>query len=137
MIEIGQVQVIGVQITLNSRLHLDTVLNSARLGITDLKLSPRSFELLLSLAEGAADGLAFVTLRALAKRHFEHATNDKALGQGIEDLRNQLGSRIGREQAVQLIGNVRGKGYRLNMGAAEIQIERGGSATQRPASDKA
>ncbi len=136
-IEVGLVQVIGVQIALAGGLHINTVFRSARLGVVDLVLSARSLDLLLSLAEGAEDGLPFVSLETLGKKHFEHATNDKALGQGIEDLRNQLGSKIGREAAVQLVSNVRGKGYRLELPPAEILIVPRSSARPHPPSDTA
>jgi DNA-binding response OmpR family regulator len=112
-----------VEIAADGGLRISKPFKRARLGIVDLDLSSRSFDLLLTLAEGAANELPFVALEELAKRHFENATNDKALGQGIEDLRIQLGSRIGRKTADVLIVNIRGKGYRLNMPAAEITIE--------------
>jgi hypothetical protein len=122
-VEAGQVTIIEVEIAADGGLHINKPFKRARLGVVDLNLSGRSFELLVTLAEGAKKEVPFVSLEDLAKKHFEKATNDKALGQGIEDLRIQLRSRIGRKAADHLIVNLRRKGYRLNMPAAEITIE--------------
>jgi DNA-binding winged helix-turn-helix (wHTH) protein len=122
-VEVGQVRIIEVEISAQGGLRLNKTFKRARLGVVDFPLSDRSFDLLLTLAEGATNKSPFVTLEKLAKKHFENATNDKALGQGIEDLRNQLGSKIGRQAADDLIVNIRRKGYRLSMPAAEIVIE--------------
>ena len=92
------------------------------MGILPLDLSDRSFDLLLMLAERVTD--PFVPLGELNKRFYENATNPKALNQGMDELKEHLErSGIGQETVEQIIGNIRGKGYCLNMPAAEVLIE--------------
>lgn len=122
-LEAGQVPIIEVEISRQGGLHMNTSFKRGRLGIIDLDLSGRSYDLLLTLAEGAQKGVPFVSLKELVKKHFDKATNDKALGQGIEHLRIQLGRKIGRQAANALIVNVPRQGYRLNIPATEVRIE--------------
>lgn len=123
-VEAGQAQIVEVEISFDGALHISRQFRRARLGIVHLDLSDRSFDLLLTLAEGAGRGYPFVSLAELKARHFAKSRNPKALGQGMETLKKHIErSGIARNKAEELIGNVRGKGYQLNMRAAEIAID--------------
>jgi DNA-binding winged helix-turn-helix (wHTH) protein len=122
-VEAEQARIIEVEISADGGLHMSRQLRLARLGNVPLVLSRRSFDLLLTLAEAACAGHTFVSLEELTKKHYEKATNDKALGQGIEGLRQHLvRSGVARKTVDRLIINVRGKGYGLSVPAAEIAI---------------
>lgn len=102
-------------------LHIWKVTRRARLGPIALVLAPRSFDLLLALAEHAP---APVALADLKKRFYSESTDLKALAQGIATLRKQLAA-VGLDRSTlnAFVINDRGVGYALGMQAAEITIE--------------
>jgi DNA-binding response OmpR family regulator len=117
-----QTRIIEVEISLDGALHISRRFRHARLGITPLDLSERSFDLLLMLAEKVRD--PFVPLKELEVRFYKESTNTKALNQGMDDLKDHLErSGVSSKTVEQLIVNVRGKGYCLNMPPAEVLIE--------------
>ena len=121
-VEADRVWIVEVEVSLDGALHMSRRFRSARLGILPLDLSDRSFDLLLMLAERVRD--PFVPLGELNKRFYENATNPKALNQGMDELKEHLErSGISQETVEQIIVNIRGKGYCLNMPAAEVLIE--------------
>jgi len=121
-VEAEQTKIIEVEISLDGALHVSRRFRHARLGITPLDLSDRSFDLLLMLAERVRD--PFVPLKELEVRFYKDSTNMKALNQGMDDLKERLErSGVRHETVEQLIVNIRGKGYRLNMPPAEVLIE--------------
>jgi DNA-binding winged helix-turn-helix (wHTH) protein len=115
-------RIIEVEISPEGSLQISRQYKRARLGAVELNLSDRSFELLLMLAEAAAAGRPFVSHQAIIDR-FYSSQDEKALGQGIEDLKQHLTrSGIDDIQVRRLIDNVRGKGYRLNMPSEKVAI---------------
>jgi DNA-binding winged helix-turn-helix (wHTH) protein len=79
------------------------------------------------LAEGAMKGEPMVTLDQLKDRLLTKDHGEKALGQAIGRLRDDLErSGVTSRTVDKLIANVRGEGYRLNLPAAHISILTGG-----------
>jgi hypothetical protein len=123
---IGGLTIVEVEITWGG-LQIFVAFRRARLGPLDLELSPRSFDLLLMLAEGAMKGEPMVTLDQLKDRLLTKDHGEKALGQAIGRLRDDLErSGVTSRTVDKLIANVRGEGYRLNLPAAHISILTGG-----------
>jgi DNA-binding response OmpR family regulator len=90
----------------------------------DLKLTPRSFDLLVILAEGAIHGAVPVPKRHLEDRLMGRNFSDKALGQAINRLKSELtNSGVRGERAQSFIENVRAVGYRLTLSASELRID--------------
>jgi DNA-binding response OmpR family regulator len=102
----------GLQIHANRR--------QALFGPVELSLSPRSFDLLLMLAEAAPH---MATLDQLKDRLLSKDHGDKALGQAISNLRDSLkDSGVEPGTADGLIENIRGEGYRLKLPPDHIAI---------------
>lgn len=96
----------------------------ARLYGRDLNLTPRSFDLLVLLAEGAIQGAVPVPKRNLEGRLLPKDFSDKALGQMVNRLKNEMiKSGIDRESAQSLIANIRAVGYCLTLSSSDIRIE--------------
>jgi DNA-binding response OmpR family regulator len=96
----------------------------ARLDGFHLKLTPRSFDLLLILAEGAIQGAVPVSLQYLLELLLHGNFSDKALGQAIHKLKFELtksGVSCGRVQS--MIENVRAVGYRLQLSTSDVRID--------------
>jgi hypothetical protein len=117
-----QVWIVEVEVSLDGALHISRRFTSASLGMLPLVLSDRSFDLLLMLAERVKE--PFVPLGELNKRFYEKATNPKGLNQGMDELKEHLKrSGISPETVEQIVINIRGKGYCLNMPATEVLID--------------
>ena len=90
----------------------------------DLKLTPRSLDLLVILAEGAIQGAAPVPKLHLEDRLLAGNFSDKAIGQAINRLKSELtNSGVCVERAQSLIENVRTVGYRLALSPSDIRID--------------
>lgn len=106
------------------QLRIAKAARRARLGGFDLKLTPRSFDLLVILAEGAIQGAVPVLKRHLEDRLLRGNFSEKAIGQGINKLKSELTkSGVCRESAQSLIENVRAVGYRLTLPPPDIRID--------------
>jgi hypothetical protein len=120
-IQLDGLTVVDVEISWGG-LEIHETFRQARLGPISLKLSPRSFDLLLMLARAAHDG-RFATLGELTKELLAEHHGDKALGQAVSQLKNDLErSGVATQTVDQLISNLRGEGYRLNLPDTHISI---------------
>jgi DNA-binding response OmpR family regulator len=105
------------------RLRIGKAAKQARLDGLDLRLAPRSFNLLVFLAEGALQGAVPVEKRGLENQLFGKNFSEKALAQAIHKLKSELTkSGVCHEKAHPLIENVRAVGYRLNLLRSDIRI---------------
>jgi Transcriptional regulatory protein, C terminal len=106
------------------RLRITRPGRRARFDGTDLRLTPRSFDLLVILAEGMLQSAAPVEKRHLEDRLLVGNFSEKAIGQAVNRLKSELmKSGVCRENAQSLIENVRAAGYRLTLSASDIQID--------------
>jgi hypothetical protein len=106
------------------RLRIVKAARRARFDSSDLKLSPRSFNLLIILAEEAIQGAVPVETRILENKLLAGNFYEKAIGQAIDRLKREMNSSgVERENAQSLIENIRAVGYRLRLSASDIQID--------------
>jgi DNA-binding winged helix-turn-helix (wHTH) protein len=90
---------------------------------TELSLTPRSFNLLMMLAETAARDGAFVSRRDIEKRLWAGPVSKKAVADAANKLKRELVTKGAAEAAVRcLIENNRSIGYRLAITSSEILI---------------
>jgi len=116
------VRIIEVLVSPAGALKLFKPSKQAQLGTLFLDISPKSFDLLLHLAEGARRQQLLVRNEVLKEMVFRNA-QDKALGQGVNDLWKQLErSGMSRSLARSLVVNVPRRGYYLNLPGVEIFI---------------
>jgi DNA-binding winged helix-turn-helix (wHTH) protein len=106
------------------RLRIVKAARRARFDGSDLNLSPRSFNLLMILAEGVIQGAAPVEKRLLENKLLAGTFSEKAVCQAINRLKRQMkSSGVERENAQSLIENIRAVGYRLRLSASDIQVD--------------
>jgi len=88
-----------------------------------IRLTPRSFDLLLILAEAALSSGGLVCRRDIEGKLWKRVpVNKKAVGDAIGKLKNALGRQGVDDTAVRLlIDNRRSEGYRLTLASHEIQ----------------
>jgi DNA-binding winged helix-turn-helix (wHTH) protein len=123
-VTVAGVQLVEVRIATAVTLRISTSLKMTTYGFNTLHLSPRSFDLLLVLAEAARAGKPFAPTHEL-ESPLPRSHDDKAVGQGISKLKADLKkSGVSPTIAQALIEPVRGKGYMLNIAPEAILIER-------------
>ena len=104
------------------RLRITRPGRRARFDGTDLRLTPRSFDLLVILAEGMLQSAAPVGKRHLEDRLLVGNFSEKAIGQAVNRLKSELmKSGVCRENARSFIENVRAVGYRLLLPTSDIR----------------
>jgi hypothetical protein len=105
-------------------LRIDKRSKRVRLNGHDLKLSPRSFKLLLMLAEAASAGTAPAQKRDLEAGVLGSNKGEKALAGAMYLLQREIGQAPSPDPlSPDLIENHRSVGYRLTLLASEIHIE--------------
>ena len=118
------VRVTEILVSLAGGLVIQKSARRARLGTVDLLLSPRSFDMLVMLAEGAKSSRAPIKLNELRDTLFQNVYDEKAPGQGIAKLRRQLVTTgFSMAFAKSLIVTVPREGYLLNLKPEEIHID--------------
>jgi DNA-binding winged helix-turn-helix (wHTH) protein len=104
-----------------------SIAKRARLGVFDghsLKLSRRSFDLLLMLAQGGGNASAPVLKRDIEKQLFSAHSGEKAVSQALHRLKRELKkSGVGHPTVDSLIENIRATGYRLTIARSEIKVD--------------
>jgi DNA-binding response OmpR family regulator len=106
---IGGLTIVEVEITWGGLQIF--VFRRARLGPLDLELSPRSFDLLLMLAQAAEKGEPMVTLDQLRTGYYEgYGKGFRASYCEAEDDLERSG--VNSQTVDKLIANVQGEGYR-------------------------
>jgi hypothetical protein len=90
----------------------------------DVKLTARSFDLLVILAEAAIQGAVPVLKRHLEDRLLGRNFSDKAIGQAINRLKSELTkSGVSHHRAQSLIENVQAVGYRLRVATSDVRVD--------------
>jgi hypothetical protein len=106
------------------RLAIGVAARRVRLDGRDLRLSPRSFSLLLMLARAARERDAAVPKQAMEDQLLAKNAGEKALSQSIHKLKEELIQRgVDRDRTQALIENQRAVGYRLTLSSSEIEID--------------
>lgn len=122
-VNIANVDLTEIEVSTVGGLHISKRFSRVRLGATTFKVG-KYLPLLVSLAQGAKSGRPVEPLDELSQLHFSGNKDQKALGQGIFQIKHQMARAGIDEQTIELlIENVPGTGYRLNMPPAEITIE--------------
>jgi len=110
--------------TVGRRLHISKLARRASLGGSDVKLTPRSFNLLVMLAEAARQGAAPVPLRKLEDELLKGKFEDKSLAKAVCRLKTELiRDGVAQPDVNAMIENTRAVGYRLTILDTEIEIE--------------
>jgi hypothetical protein len=123
-VTVGGVRLIDVRIATAVTLRLFPRQKVATYSFITLRLSPRSFDLLLVLARAVHARQPFATTQELEKP-LPSVHDDKAVGQGISKLKADLRkSGVPPRVALSLIEPIRGKGYVLHMAPEAILIDR-------------
>lgn len=109
--------------TAQLRLEIGRTTRRVRFDGTKLRLAPRSFDLLLILAEAAASTGAPVSGHDIEAGLWGVPVDKKAVNDAVGKLKSELVKQGMDEAAVRLaIENVRAKGYRLTLAPDEIHI---------------